>query len=128
MDNNTIEDILNDEEKAVWNKMQAKLAQSLEDMYKENIQKLADSVSSGTKYLEDPIRPKHITTAPREIVIGLNAEISTVNEKNQLEDIARLFDHYYHIPVPANVDYKTDLVKFLEQIDDSVKDYAKKIK
>lgn len=129
MDNSFIENLLNtDQEKQLWQSINIRLEEQLQKLYEENIDKLAESASlSGTKILDDPIHPKHVTTAPREIIIHIEAEISTTNEKNQLEDISRLFDHYYHIAVPANTDYNSHLSEFVQTFDNSVKNFAPRI-
>lgn len=129
MEDDFIQQILETEqEKALWDKINQRLQEQIENIQKENIEKLADNpVASGAKYLDDPIHPKHVTTAPREIVIHIEGEISTTNEKQQLVDVSRLFNHYYHIAVPANTDFTTHLGEFIRSFDESVKTYAPRI-
>ena len=76
MDSNFIENLLNTEqEKQLWQNINIRLEEQLQKLYQENIDKLAESApSSGTKFLDDPIHPKHVTTAPREIIIHIEAE------------------------------------------------------
>ena len=89
---------------------------------------MAQSIpESGKLCSDDPIHPKHITTAPRELVIHVEAELSTINDKQQLEDISRVFDHYYHIAVAPGVDYENQLTKFMDIFDTSIRDWAPKI-
>lgn len=116
------------QEKQIWQNINAKLEEQLKKIQEENISKLADAIPpSGTKYLNDPIHPKHVTTAPRELVIHIEAELSTINDKQQLEDIALVFNHYYHIAIPPDTDYREEVSKFMIAFDQSVKDFAPRI-
>jgi hypothetical protein len=128
MDENILNDILSAEEQAAWQKIQSKLTEHISDIYLSNLKQLDESIPSGTKYLDHPLQPKHISNEPREIIIRLHAEISTIDNNHQLQDISELFNHYYHIPVPANSDFRDNLIPFLEKVDDQVSEYANKIK
>lgn len=127
MNNDIIDQILNDEEKLAWTGIQNKLSSHLNEIYLSNLKKLDESIPSGTKYLPDPIHPQHITSSQREIVIRISAEISTTNEQNQLADIQQIFNHYYHIAIPPETDYRDRLMVFVENFDNGVKEYAHKI-
>lgn len=123
---NTFDNLLDDNEKLMWAKIRSRLETKLQDLYAANLDQLDKSTPSGALHFTDPIHPKRVTTAPREIVINITAEISTSNKEHQLEDISRLFSHHYHIAVPPDTDYTQDLAKFVKNFDESVKDYATK--
>lgn len=127
MNNDIIDQILTDEEQLAWQKIQHKLSSHINEIYLANLEQLDQSIPSGTKYLQDPVHPQHVTSAPREITIRVHAEISTINENHQLENINQIFNHYYHIAVPAETDYRDNLMKFVELLDDGIQDYATKI-
>lgn len=119
-------DNLTEEEKAVWEKVSSKLEESFQEERKKNLEEMA-------KKLEDPDffnKPKeieHVTGYQREIVVKVNAEISTINDQNQLLDLTNIVDNYYHIPVPSGVDYVEKIGKFLEKFDQELEDCAIKI-
>lgn len=117
---------LTEEEKAVWEKMASKLEESFLEERKKNIEKMA-------KDLEDPDlfneieEIKHVTDYQREILIKVNAEISTTNDQNKLLEIDNIIENFYHIPVPSGVDYVEKIGEFLEKFDQEIQDCAIKI-
>lgn len=119
-------DNLTEEERALWEKMGAKFEESFQEERKRNLEEM-------TKKLEDPDffnKPKeieHVTGYQREIIVKVNAEISTINDQNQLLDLTNIIDNYYHIPVPSGVDYVEKIGKFLEKFDQELEDCAIRI-
>lgn len=127
MDENILKDLLSPAEQEAWNNIQNKFSQHINEIYLANLKQLDESIPSGTKYLDHPSNPKHISNEPREIIIRLHAEISTIDNNHRLQDISELFNHYYHIPVPADIDFRNNLIPFLEKVDEQVSEYANKI-
>jgi len=119
-------DDLTEEEKLLWDKINSKMEKSIEDIKKENIEKMA-------KDLEDPNyfnrykEVRHVTDYQREILIKINAEISTTNDQNKLLEIDNIVENFYHIPVPSGVDYVEKIDEFLDAFDKEIQDCAIKI-
>lgn len=117
---------LTPEEQELLKKMSGKLEESLDDIKKQNIDKMAKDLED-PNYFNRPTEVKHVTDYQREILIKVNAEISTTNDTNQLLEIDNIVDNYYHIPVPSGVDYVEQIDKFLEIFDKEVENCAIKI-
>tara|TARA_Y100000004_G_C8902100_1_gene406895 strand:- start:417 stop:818 length:402 start_codon:yes stop_codon:yes gene_type:complete len=120
-------DDLNDEEKVLWEKMSGKLEKSFQQMREDNVKKLEEQ-SSNPEIFQDPENCKHVTTYPREILIKLSAELSTVSsETNQLLELDTIVENFYHIPVPSGANYLEKIDSFLDKFDVEVEDVAIKI-
>jgi hypothetical protein len=61
------------------------------------------------------LHPKHLTDAPHEIVAYLKIEVSNLDNNGNLNEIKDLCEQYYHIPIPAGVDYNLYVSKFFEK-------------
>lgn len=118
---------LTDEEKTLWEKMSQQLENSFEEFKKENIEKL-DERASNPETFQDPNEYKHVTTYPREIIIKLNAELSTVDKQtNMLLENDNIVDNFYHIPVPSGSNYIEKINDFLDKFDKEIENVAVKI-
>lgn len=119
-------DNLTEEERALWEKMSAKLEESFQEERKKNLEEMAEKLED-PDFFNKPKEIEHVTGYQREIVVKVNAEISTINDQNQLLDLTNIVDNYYHIPVPSGVDYVEKIGKFLEKFDQELEDCAIKI-
>ena len=119
-------DNLTEEEKLLWDKMNSKMEKSLEQIKKENIEKMAKDLED-PDYFNQPTEVKHVTDYQREILIKINAEISTTNDQNKLLEIDNIVENFYHIPVPSGVDYVEKIDEFLDAFDKEIQDCAIKI-
>jgi len=119
-------DDLTEEEKLLWDKINSKMEKSLEQIKKENIEKMAKDLED-PDYFNQPTEVKHVTDYQREILIKINAEISTTNDQNKLLEIDNIVENFYHIPVPSGVDYVEKIDEFLDAFDKEIQDCAIKI-
>ena len=119
-------DDLTEEEKLLWDKMNSKMEKSLEQIKKENIEKMAKDLED-PDYFNQPTEVKHVTDYQREVLIKINAEISTTNDQNKLLEIDNIVENFYHIPVPSGVDYVEKIDEFLDAFDKEIQDCAIKI-
>lgn len=119
-------DNLTEEEKALWEKMSAKFEESFQEERKKNIEKMAKN-SEDPDFFNKPKEIKHVTGYQREILIKVNAEISTTNDHNRLLEIDNIVENFYHIPVPSGTNYIEKIDKFLEKFDQELEDCAIKI-
>ena len=119
-------DNLTEEEKALWEKMSAKFEESFQEERKKNIEKMAKN-SEDPDFFNKPKEIKHVTGYQREILIKVNAEISTTNDHNRLLEIDNIVENFYHNPVPSGTNYIEKIDKFLEKFDQELEDCAIKI-
>jgi hypothetical protein len=119
-------DDLTEEEKLLWDKINSKMEKSIEDIKKENIEKMAKDLED-PNYFNHYKEVRHVTDYQREILIKINAEISTTNDQNKLLEIDNIVENFYHIPVPSGVDYVEKIDEFLDAFDKEIQDCAIKI-
>ena len=117
---------LTKEEQLLLDKIVGKMDKSLDDIKKENLDKMVKDLED-PNYFNQPKEVKHVTEYQREILIKINAEISTNNDANQLLEIDNIVENYYHIPVPSGVDYTNKIEEFLTIFDTEIENCAIKI-
>lgn len=117
---------LTEEEKLLLEKLGQKFSKSLDDIKKENIEKMSKELED-PNYFNKPQETQHVTDYQREILIKINAEISTTNDSNQLLEIDNIVENYYHIPVPSGVNYTEKIDDFLKIFDTEIENCAIKI-
>ena len=127
-----IEDQLTEEEKAVLQKITAKMQNSFssnefQEGRRKNVEQI-DKDASNPHFFNQPRELKHVTNYQREILIKVNAEMSTVaDETNQLLEVDNIVENFYHIPVPSGVNYVEKIDEFLEKFDNELENIAIKI-
>tara|TARA_B100000085_G_C18548217_1_gene514772 strand:+ start:906 stop:1295 length:390 start_codon:yes stop_codon:yes gene_type:complete len=119
-------DNLTEEEKSLLDKITSKMEDGLEQFKKDNIEEMAKQCEDPNLFQPKPI--ESITNYPREIVIKVNAEISTVSDANKLLEIDNVVENYYHIPIPSGIDYTDKIDDFMNKFDTEVGELVIKIK
>ena len=122
-----LENILTEEEKEFLAKIQQKYTEHLSSGidYTDELEQYVDSKDIEKFNIAEPT--KHLTVSNKEILIKLLAEVSEINEKNELIDVRVCLDNFYHIPVPANTDYEPVLNAFVKSFEEHIQDCATKI-
>lgn len=110
---------LNGDEKALLDKINLKIKEHLEKNKLEK-QKIFDEIATDEPIDFSAIHPEcipqqHATTAPQEITIKVNAEVSNIDNKGFLTDVIDVFQQNYHIPVPPSADYNYYIQAFFDR-------------
>ena len=117
---------LTEDEKAILDKLSLKIDSQIDDFKKKNIEKLAKECEDPNLF--QPKEPERVTNYPREILIKINAEMSTSTDSNKLLKVDNVVENYYHIPVPSGIDYTEKIDTFMEKFDEQLEDFVIKIK
>lgn len=110
---------LTTEEKRLLDNINLKIKNQLEQQ-KLDKEKIFDQINDDepidfSSAHPDCIPHQHVTSAPQEITIKVNAEVSTVDNKGFLTDVVDVFQQYYHIPVPPSADYNYYIKAFFDR-------------
>jgi len=128
----SIEDQLTEEEKALLNRITAKMQDTLasnefQQARKQNVEQIAKDASD-PNFFNQPKELVHVTNYQREILVKVDAQLSTVSdETNQLLEVDNIVENFYHIPVPSGVNYVEKIDEFLEKFDNELENIAIKI-
>lgn len=126
------EDQLTDEEKELLERITTKAqkqfsSEDIQQARKDNIEQIAKDASD-PNFFNQPKELTHVTNYQREILVKVDAEISTVSdETQQLLEVDNIVENFYHIPVPSGVNYIEKIDEFLEKFDNELEDIAIKI-
>ena len=115
-----------EDEKALLDKISSKMDNELEEFQKSNIEKMAEECEDPNLF--QPKKAESVTNYQREIIIKVNAELSSTNDANQLLEIDNVVENFYHIPVPSGINYEEKIDEFVNKFDTEVGNLVIKIK
>ena len=125
-------DELTDEEKellkSIADKVQKQFSnKDIQQARKENVEQIAKDASD-SNFFNQPKELTHVTNYQREILVKVDAQISTMSDDTQqLLEVNNVVENFYHIPVPSGVNYLEKIDAFLEKFDNELEDIAIKI-
>lgn len=121
---NSIFDSLDEDEKKLLDKINAKIQKKLEAGYfaeKENLDKQPNTFTDFSKKPVPGIaNPKHITDSPHEIAFTIKAEVSSIDNEGNVSAITDIVERFYFIPVKAKDDYKPYMDNFFQQFHEAL--------
>lgn len=118
-------DTLSEDEKKVLEKIQAKLADNLEQQKKEKMDKIeniTDPYIDFSKEHPDIIKSKHLTDSANELIFTVRAEASAIGEKGQLVSVVDIVEKFYHIPIALNEDHKPYMDRFFDNFHNTLEE------
>jgi hypothetical protein len=117
---------LSKEERDVLDNIQNKLLKAMEIAKEQKFDHIdeesPENVPDFSQKHPEIIHPKHISKAPHEILITVKAEVSEINDQGYIASTKDMTHNYYHIPVPAQVDYEPYTEKFFALFTKSLQD------
>lgn len=117
---------LTEDEKALLDKMYSKMDNELQEFQKSNIEKMAKECEDPNIF--EPKKAESVTNYQREIIIKVNAELSSTNDANQLLELNNVVENFYHIPIPSGINYEEKIDEFVDKFDTEVGNLVIKIK
>ena len=117
---------LTEDEKALLDKMYSKMDNELQEFQRSNIEKMAKECEDPNIF--EPKKAESVTNYQREIIIKVNAELSSTNDANQLLELNNVVENFYHIPIPSGINYEEKIDEFVDKFDTEVGNLVIKIK
>lgn len=117
---------LTEDEKALLDKMYSKMDNELQEFQRSNIEKMAKECEDPNIF--QPKKAESVTNYQREIIIKVNAELSSTNDANQLLELNNIVENFYHIPIPSGINYEEKIDEFVDKFDTEVGNLVIKIK
>jgi hypothetical protein len=123
-------DILSESEIETLITLQEKIQSKLSEKATENTESnLLENFDASSPYAFDEInKPNHLSNENRELIFYVRAEVSSIDyENHKYLSLDQCLDESFHIPIPSGTNLDNKINEFMNIIENSLNDLAKKI-